>query len=163
MPHQKFNYPSGPYFLLQYFRTSLMNGSYEPRLPFALPVVYGNAERLPGRNGRERIYCIFHFLTRLLLPSRAALTMSQSPAALMLRAGVSSVFTASAVFLEIFPRLAAERTPRSKYARPLFKFSCVFFFVSRGFDMCKCAVKRGVHNRFNIITCMIRGVPTIQQ
>lgn len=51
-------------------------------------------------------------------------TMSQSLAALMLSAGVSRVFTAAAVFFETFPRLAAEVTPRSTYARPLSKFSC---------------------------------------
>lgn len=42
----------------------------------------------------------------------------------MLRAGVSSVLVAPAIFLEIFPRLAAESTPRCTYARPLSRFSC---------------------------------------
>ena len=56
--------------------------------------------------------------------SASLLTKSQSFAALMLRAGLSSVLTASAVFLDTFPRRAAERTPRSKYASPLSRFSC---------------------------------------
>lgn len=53
-----------------------------------------------------------------------SLTRSQSFVASMLRAGISRVFTASPVFLEIFARLAAESTPRCTYARPLSKFSC---------------------------------------
>lgn len=47
------------------------------------------------------------------LATAALLTRSQPPASLMLRAGVSRVLTASAVFLDTFPRLAAESTPRS--------------------------------------------------
>lgn len=43
-----------------------------------------------------------------------SLTMSQSLVASMLRAGLRSAFVASAVFLEILPRLAAERTPRCR-------------------------------------------------
>lgn len=65
---------------------------------------------------------VFDYDVPILLPPK--LTRSQSLAALMLRAGVSSVFTASAVFLDTFPRLAAESTPRSTYARPLSRFSC---------------------------------------
>lgn len=53
-----------------------------------------------------------------------ARTMSQSFALSMERAGVRRLFKVSAFFLDILPRLTAESTPLSMYARPFSRFPC---------------------------------------